>query len=505
MGNTFKKKRKHPLEHLTRPTGLYSECPWQQDAVERGIYNGDFAPICPGSEDESPKRTECPICFLFFPQFLLNATCCCDHKVCTECLLQVTSPTSPSICPFCNNENLTCKLMVNAIEEPERFGLGAEQFEAYLRQIQKNKEVQNTGKKDGGDTQSVIVATYKERLGHEAVMSKLNHQAELERHTSPTLQAFSNSGGSSGRMASYSLDGGRRYSPNRRSRRRRASGSRASQSGRSNASLAQRELIQNAFGIPSELTSLMSQQNMDEILLAEAMRRSMSMDQQVPQEDQGGKGSTTESNANKSLLDHARGNNDDDMLAAAIALSLQEQKNRNAESSTSQGNDGKDTATLGSQPSKESLKKSTPSVGSPSLDPASDKKKPPLDSEVGTTVEATVRSDAVEEEALRHAIEQSKLAENTKVTTTEACNDKKLVPKMSEEEDSVGGEDGTCTTPASEVDPENTASNNETSKLKVESPKELNIVAEVQTQLNDLIDTIVPSEEDAKPPAGSNV
>ena len=125
-------------------------------------------------------------------------------------------------------------------------------------------------------------------------MSKLNHQAELERHTSPTLKAFSNSSRSAGRMTSYSLDGGRRHSPNRRSRRRRASGGRASESGRSSATLAQRELIQNTFGIPSELTSLMSRQNMDEILLAEAMRRSMSMDQQVSREEVG-KGSTTES------------------------------------------------------------------------------------------------------------------------------------------------------------------------------------------------------------------
>ena len=34
----------------------------------------------------------------------------------------------------------------------------------------------------------VIVATYKERLEHEAAMSKLNHQAELERHTSQPLR-----------------------------------------------------------------------------------------------------------------------------------------------------------------------------------------------------------------------------------------------------------------------------------------------------------------------------
>ena len=83
-------------------------------------------------------------------------------------------------------------------------------------------------------------------------------------------------------------------------------GGRASESGRSSATLAQRELIQNTFGIPSELASLMSRQNMDEILLAEAMRRSMSMDQQVSREEEGGKGSTMESNENKSLLELAR-------------------------------------------------------------------------------------------------------------------------------------------------------------------------------------------------------
>ena len=53
---------------------------------------------------------------------------------------------------------------------------------------------------------SVVVATHKERLEHEAEMSKLNHQAELERHTSPILSAFQSN--TSSRMPSYSLDGG---------------------------------------------------------------------------------------------------------------------------------------------------------------------------------------------------------------------------------------------------------------------------------------------------------
>ena len=372
----------------------------------------------------------------FFPQFALNATCCCDHKVCTECLLQVKSPTSPSTCPFCNNKKLTFKVIVNAIKDPERFGLGAEQFEAYLRQIQKNKEVLNAGKKAGGDTQSVIVATYKERLEHEAAMSKLNHQAELERHTSPTLKAFSNSSRSSSRVTSYSLDGGRRHSPNRRSRRRRASGGRASESGVSSATLAQRELIQNTFGIPSELASLMSRQNMDDILLAEAMRRSMSMDQQVSREEEVGKGSTTESNENKSLLELARGNNEDDMLAEAIALSLQEQKNKEGDSSTNQGNDDKVRAALDSQSLKGNLKKQSPPAGSPSSDPVSNNKQLKSDSKVGTTAEATVRSDTVEEEALHRAIEQSKQSQGTSIDS-KTCSDRKLEAYVSTEENVV--------------------------------------------------------------------
>jgi hypothetical protein len=200
---------------------LYQECKWEQTKIEQNIYNGVIAPICPGLEDESPKRTECPICFLFFPQFALNATCCCDHKVCTECLLQIKNPVPPSICPFCNNKNLKFKVIVKAISDPERYGLSVNQFDAYVKQIQKNKQQQTQGKSDG-TSPSVVVATHKERLEHEAEMSKLNHQAELERHTSPILSAFHSN--TSSRMPSYSLDGGTARSspssPRRQNRRR---------------------------------------------------------------------------------------------------------------------------------------------------------------------------------------------------------------------------------------------------------------------------------------------
>ena len=132
-------------------------------------------------------------------------------------------------------------------------------------------------------------------------------------------------------------------------------------------------LIQNTFGIP-RVSELMSRQNMDDILLAEAMRRSMSMDQQVSREEEVGKGSTTESNENKSLLELARGNNEDDLLAEAIALSLQEQKNKEGDSSTNQDNDDKDRAALDSQSLKGNLKKQSSPAGSASLDPVSNNK-----------------------------------------------------------------------------------------------------------------------------------
>ena len=292
---------------------------------------------------------------------------------------------------------------------------------------------------------------------------------------------------------------------NRRSRRRRASGGRASESGRSSATLAQRELIQNTFGIPSELTSLMSRQNMDEILLAEAMRRSMSMDQQVPREEEGGKGSTMESNENKSLLDLARGDNEDDMLAAAIALSLKEQNNREGDSSKNHSSDDKGSASLDSQSLKGDLKKQSPPAGSASLDPVSNNKQVRLDSKVGTTAEATVRSDTVEEEALHRAIEQSKLSQGTSIDS-KTCSDRKLEAYVSTEENSGGSEDDADISPGSKVDPEIAAKHNhQTSKLKVELSRKNDVVAEVQMHLSEIIETVVSSESDAKLPATPEV
>ena len=96
-----------------------------------------------------------------------------------------------------------------------------------------------------------------------------------------------------------------------------------------------------------------------------------------------------------------------------------------------------------------------------------------LDSKVGTTAEATVRSDTVEEEALHRAIEQSKLSQGTSIDS-KTCSDRKLEAYVSTEENSGGSEDDADISPGSKVDPEIAAKHNhQTSKLKVELSRKM--------------------------------
>jgi hypothetical protein len=73
---------------------LYDTCAWDIKAVRKLIVEGKVAPRYPGSDTRIGKHEECPICFMFCKAN--NRTVCCDKPMCTECYLQVKTPTDDS-------------------------------------------------------------------------------------------------------------------------------------------------------------------------------------------------------------------------------------------------------------------------------------------------------------------------------------------------------------------------------------------------------------------------
>ena len=85
---------------------LYPSCQWEDKAVRRLIGDGRLAARLEGHDTRaSMNDLECPICFLQYSQ--INVTQCCKAYMCTECFLQVR-PQKEKLCscPFCNNPKL---------------------------------------------------------------------------------------------------------------------------------------------------------------------------------------------------------------------------------------------------------------------------------------------------------------------------------------------------------------------------------------------------------------
>ena len=59
MGNKLSNDSK-----FTKPTGLYTNCDWDEKAVKKLIKGGKVAPRYPGQEEPGPELDKCPICFL---------------------------------------------------------------------------------------------------------------------------------------------------------------------------------------------------------------------------------------------------------------------------------------------------------------------------------------------------------------------------------------------------------------------------------------------------------
>ncbi|KAL6839669.1 hypothetical protein ACP4OV_030608 [Aristida adscensionis] len=102
MGNRVGGRRRRPAveERHTRPQGLYPHPDIDLKKLRRLILEAKLAPCYPGADDPRADLDECPICFLFYPS--LNRSKCCAKGICTECFLQMKSPTScrPTHCPL---------------------------------------------------------------------------------------------------------------------------------------------------------------------------------------------------------------------------------------------------------------------------------------------------------------------------------------------------------------------------------------------------------------------
>ncbi|KAL5223945.1 hypothetical protein ABZP36_010584 [Zizania latifolia] len=107
MGNQVGGRRQRPAveERYTRPQGLYPHPDIDLKKLRRLIFEAKLAPCYPGSDDPRAELDECPICFLFYPS--LNRSKCCAKGICTECFLQMRTPTScrPTQCPYCKMAN----------------------------------------------------------------------------------------------------------------------------------------------------------------------------------------------------------------------------------------------------------------------------------------------------------------------------------------------------------------------------------------------------------------
>ena len=351
MGNTFRKK--HPLEHLTKPTGLYPEGTpnWKGAVIAKCIYSGKMAPRFPGVEDESGTvKCECPICFLYYPDHAMNATSCCKQEVCTECVLQVLKPSEPATCPFCNKNGLKFVVKVAAVEQPERFGLSAEQYGRYVQDVRRLKEKGKAAANSESSQANLVTATKKERAEHEEYCAQLNRAAELERQTSPTLKAFNRS--VQGRQVpSYSLDSSGAFNRNYRAPpaqgRRSGGGSprrRGSRRGRvlrgNSASAAatnrQQQLSSTTFDIPGDLAQMLTQGNIEELMMAEAIRRSMAESATSSSEaTPGGTVSGTDANTEEDqAVSEENSRKEETPLEKAIRLSLLEANEPEALQST---------------------------------------------------------------------------------------------------------------------------------------------------------------------------
>ncbi|KAJ1258089.1 hypothetical protein BS78_10G046900 [Paspalum vaginatum] len=212
MGNQVGGRRRRPAveERYTRPQGLYPHPDIDLRKLRRLILEAKLAPCHPGADDARADLDECPICFLFYPS--LNRSKCCAKGICTECFLQMKSPTAcrPTQCPYCKTLNYAVEYRGVKTKEEKGIEQLEEQrvIEAQIRMRQQElqddaermKNKQAAAPADAvaaapvecSGTDGVTAAVSSSAQGHDALSSQVQHSELLLRNSEAFKQIRGN-------------------------------------------------------------------------------------------------------------------------------------------------------------------------------------------------------------------------------------------------------------------------------------------------------------------------
>jgi hypothetical protein len=138
MGNGVKKEAID--SKYLKPNGLYT-LEWDLKVVKKLILDRKLAPFFPGKDSANEQDTEeCPICFLNYVGGL-NRTKCCKKGICTECHLMIKKPVGEPSCPFCNRTGYAV-IFTGPLSKEERDQDFKEQQKVVELQIKMRQEEQ---------------------------------------------------------------------------------------------------------------------------------------------------------------------------------------------------------------------------------------------------------------------------------------------------------------------------------------------------------------------------
>ncbi|XAR56384.1 hypothetical protein NMG60_11036846 [Bertholletia excelsa] len=168
MGNKLGLRRQVVDEQYTRPQGLYQHKDVDQKKLRKLILDSKLAPCYPGEEECSHDLEECPICFMCYPS--LNRSRCCMKGICTECFLQMKTPSStrPTRCPYCKTSNYAVEYRGMKTKEEKGMEQIEEQrvIEAKIRMRQRELQHEEQKSLERQETNSSRITIAPERLGY---------------------------------------------------------------------------------------------------------------------------------------------------------------------------------------------------------------------------------------------------------------------------------------------------------------------------------------------------